>query len=271
MKILFTADLHSSLEAFRQFVRVLDTDDYDCGIIAGDLMDDGVTTEDMVRLLHLDDDDLLPELAPAEETYEETLNRQVKELNKPTSNFMKSLSIRERELKEILTVTKKPIFVIKGNHDKTLWKSHGNIRNLHGKKVRFKGYFLIGYQYTEFERTEAEQQRDFQALKRHVNERTILVTHIPAKGTLDNSKESYSYGSIALSELVKEKKPRLHLHGHVHGRFGWEGHSVNGAYPKERAFLSIDVDANKITIVDDLYSERYYMRQESTTSLGGRI
>jgi Icc-related predicted phosphoesterase len=38
MKILFTSDLHGNLEAFSRFSELLDRDEFDLGIISGDLM-----------------------------------------------------------------------------------------------------------------------------------------------------------------------------------------------------------------------------------------
>ena len=149
MKILYTADLHSNEEAFRQFVRILDTDDYDCGVIAGDLMEDNVTKEEAIELLGITEDDLLPELSSVDETCVEAMERQLRDLYKSTSHYMQVLQIKEQQLKAILTGTKKPIFIVKGNHDKTEWQSYKNVRNIHGKKVFFRGYNFIGYQHTE--------------------------------------------------------------------------------------------------------------------------
>ena len=245
MKILFTSDLHGKIEAFESFTKALDSDDFDCGVIAGDLLDDGATNEEVMSLLGVTEDDLLPEFAFASETYEESLERQIKELHKPTSYLMRTLKIKEQQLKDILSKTRKPIFIVKGNHDMTDWSSYKNIRNIHGRKVSFRGYSFIGYHYTEFERTQGKQRADFQQIKNHIDNKTILVTHIAAKGVLDYSTENYSDGSDALRELLQQTKPALHLHGHIHGRFGWEGRLVNGAYPCKQKFISINIGGKK--------------------------
>jgi Icc-related predicted phosphoesterase len=245
LKILFTSDLHGKTDAFEDFLQILDSVNYDCGVIAGDLLDDGVTKEEAMDLLGIVEDDLLPELAYADESYEETLQRQIEELHKPTSYLMQTLTVKERALKELLSRTRKPIFVIKGNHDMTDWASYKNIHNIHGRKVSFRGYSFIGYQFTEFERTEEKQRACFQQMRKHIDPRTILVTHIAAKGTLDHSIPGYCNGSRALRELLQQTKPLLHLHGHIHERFGWEGRSVNGAYPSERRFIRILVGGLK--------------------------
>jgi len=82
------------------------------------------------------------------------------------------------------------------------------------------------------------------------------VTHAPARGVLD---EAYSHdptvgepmhiGSQALRDLVDRARPRLHLFGHVHHRFGVRENAVNGSYPDSRKFISIDLGTDDITFV----------------------
>lgn len=249
MKILASSDIHNSLPAFRRFAGILAGRDYDCGILAGDLLDDGVTPEELMARLNLTPDDLLEELAPEGETYVQTLERRARELHDPDGNFMKCLRLKEMEVKELLASAGKPIFVIRGNHDLTDWASYRSVTNIHSKKIRFKGYELIGYQFTEFNRTDEQQRRDFRALGRHLNGRTILVTHIPAKGVLDFEPDSYSYGSEPLAGLLRARRIALHIHGHVHGRFGREGRALNVAYPQQRSFVSIDLETKRISLL----------------------
>lgn len=42
MKLLFTSDLHSDIEAFERFTSLL-KDQFDLGVISGDLLDDGIS------------------------------------------------------------------------------------------------------------------------------------------------------------------------------------------------------------------------------------
>ena len=253
LKILFTADLHSNEEAFRQFVRILDTDDYDCGVIAGDLTEDNVTKEEAIELLGITEDDLLPELSSVEETSVEALERQLRDMYKRTSYYMQVLRIKEQQLKEILTGTKKPIFIVKGNHDKTEWQSYKNVQNIHWKRVRFKGYSFVGYHYTEWNRTTEEMDRDFCKMKPQIGPRTILVTHIPAKNMFENYGDGL--GNSILSSIVESEDVALHLFGHIHCRFGWSGKSVDGAYPTKKLFVSIDVKNHKISAVPSFTME----------------
>ena len=62
MKILFTADLHSNKDAFKQFASILENKDFSLGIIAGDLTDGFISKEKILSMLDITEDDLLPEL-----------------------------------------------------------------------------------------------------------------------------------------------------------------------------------------------------------------
>ena len=247
VKILFTADLHSNEEAFRQFVRILDTNAYDCGVIAGDLTEGNVTKEEAIELLGITEDDLLPELSFVDETCVEAMERQIRELYKSNSYYMRVLRVEEQRLKEILTGTKKPILIVKGNHDKTPWESERNVYNIHLKKVRFKGHSFVGYCHTDFDKWDKDMAIELEKIKHHIEHRTIFITHAPAYGVLDQRySDRCSTGSRAIAKLVSERKPYLHLHGHVHDEYGCSGRTINGAFIKSRCLFEIDIDRNAV-------------------------
>ncbi len=145
------------------------------------------------------------------------------------------------ELILMLTLTKKLILVIPGNHDKLNWRRRDNIYNIHWRKIKVGKYFFVGYRYTLLEKKEQEIESDLQKIKNYVDKDTIFVTHSPAYGILDEPSRIH-IGSKALRYFIKERKPMLHLHGHAHLRFGWENKSINGAYYKSRKFISIDLE-----------------------------
>ncbi len=214
MKILFTSDLHGHYKAYSEFSRILKDGDYDLGIIAGDLM------------THVPLD----------------------ELSDGVNDYMKSIEHMIVEIKKILLSSGKHIFFIMGNDDGIIeggikWPNIGKLLNINQKKVKYKGYSFIGYQYTPpflgglYEKQEIEQLQDFKTLKSKIDDKTILVTHGPPAGVLDGQ----NYGSTALKALVKERMPLLHLFGHVHQSFGREGNSINGAFPTARKFVDINL------------------------------
>lgn len=251
MRILFTSDLHSMELAFVHFANILRTQNFDCGIIAGDLLEDNVTPHEFIELLGVTEDDLIPELPGADETLEEALQRGIEELHNPEGNYLRALNIKEQRFRDILYTARKPLFIIQGNHDLTEWKSGSNIYNIHWKRITFGKYNFVGYHYTEFSRNQDQQRKDFAILQKYIDEKTNLVTHIPAYGILDKTGHdpSWSLGSRALSDFIQESRPMLHLHGHVHRTAGYTENSVNGSYPNLRKFFSINVGTGKITTI----------------------
>jgi Icc-related predicted phosphoesterase len=245
MKILFTADLHGLEAAFVDFAHILQIGNFKCGVIAGDLIDDGLTHDEFIELLSVAEDDLLSELPGADETLDEMMQREIKKLHDPKGFFMQALAIKERRFKEILFTAKKPIFIIRGNHDLTDWSSESNIHNIHWRKVNFQGFNFVGYHHTEFSRTQEQQRKDFETLEKYIDDKTIFITHIPAFGVLDRQNHddpSWSLGSRALSELIHRNKPLVHIHGHVHQASGNKGFSFNASYPQKRQFLYLDLN-----------------------------
>ena len=162
--------------------------------------------------------------------------------------------------KEILAQSGKPVVFVMGNDDGILgdgaaWRSEGRIVNIHMRRARCGNTGFVGYQYTNpyvggtFEKSDEAQQSDFATLGAMIDEGTVLVTHGPALGTLDTAGDGNHVGSDALRRLIEEKRPRMHLFGHIHRAFGIDGSSVNGSYPSSRQFIAIDVDARAAKIL----------------------
>jgi Icc-related predicted phosphoesterase len=81
----------------------------------------------------------------------------------------------------------------------------------------------------------------------------VLITHGPPFGILDQvSPGSEHLGCEGLLKAIEEKKPEVHIFGHIHGSAGTfdNGHTrfVNAAYLNER-YRPLD-PAGKIQIVD---------------------
>ena len=168
----------------------------------------------------------------------------------------------ERSFKEILAQSGKPVVFVMGNDDGILgdgaaWRSEGRIVNIHMRRARYGNTSFVGYQYTTpfvggtFEKSDEAQQSDFVTLGAMIDEGTVLVTHGPALGTLDTAGDGKHVGSDALRRLIEERRPRLHLFGHIHRAFGIDGSSVNGSYPPSRQFIAIDVGARAARFLRD--------------------
>lgn len=52
----------------------------------------------------------------------------------------------------------------------------------------------------------------------------ILITHCPPRGILDKNKQGESCGDNVLAEIVKVKKPKYHIFGHIHHSYGMGKH-----------------------------------------------
>lgn len=145
-----------------------------------------------------------------------------------------------------------------GNDDGILghdWTSEKNVHNINLRKATFKGYVFIGYCYTNlhvgglFKRSEKQQEKDFTAIEKYLDDKVVLVTHGPPYGMLDRTSIGIRVGSHAMASSLKRSSVAYHLFGHVHSSFGFSGNSVNGAYPKSRKFFSIDLETNEIKTV----------------------
>jgi Icc-related predicted phosphoesterase len=232
VKILFTSDVHSSEDCYRQFAGILKHKDYDVGVIAGDLWHDVLPEAEIARLLGLDGG------APRDERQARLLERYTRD---PWEVLPEALEAKEREIKDILFEARKPIFIVPGNHDRTSWASERNLYNVHGKRMSLGRHGFVGYRFTEIERSETEQERDFEKMHGLLGADTILVTHAPPYGILDRSHGGRHIGSRAVRRRAGSQNVRLHLFGHVHEDFGRVGKYYNGAFPRLGAFVRIEL------------------------------
>lgn len=254
MKILFTSDVHGLISAIESYTYELSKEDYDCGVIAGDIIDDGVPDNEIEEYIaegYLHPDDFLEQLPPADLSFEEYVVGAIDELYQEDSPFMKALHLKEEKVKRILSRANKPVFIIPGNHDLTKWEDSEHILNIHNKRITFDGVSFVGYRWTSLRRTEPEREADAEYLKTLVNKNTILVTHDAPYGALDEH-----IGSKYLKKLVDDKRPMYHLFGHTHSNYGIYDNFINGAYPRYRKFVSINIDNHIKEEVEDLFGER---------------
>ncbi len=228
MKILFTSDLHGHEGAYKSFASLLHRAEFSLGVIAGDLM------------THLS----LKEAEISRKTVMETLQEKIK------------------SFQNILMSSGKPIFFIMGNDDGIIegglsWPENKSLININQKRAVYKKFKFIGYQYTVpfvgglYEKPESEQKKDLARLERKIDSDTILITHGPPRGILDDQ----NYGSNALRNLVDKNPPRLHLFGHIHQSFGRQGPFINGSFPSGRKFVSIDLDTLESSYLEVLNPE----------------
>lgn len=92
--------------------------------------------------------------------------------------------------------------------------------SLHKKKFRIGSYFFVGFggsNITPFNTVlEFSEDYIYEALAKLMENNCILITHCPAKGTLDFMAEKGNLGSEAIAKIVKKYKPVLHISAHIH-------------------------------------------------------
>jgi Icc-related predicted phosphoesterase len=152
----------------------------------------------------------------------------------------------EEEIKEILHSIRKPVLFVMGNDDEYEWKSEGNLVNINERRYMFNGVPFTGYQYSIpfiggiFEKDEMQQSEDLARLKSLVDEETVLVTHNPCYGILDEPEPGRHVGGKELIKLCKERKPKYHIYGHIHESAGVHANHFNESYPAKKSILKIE-------------------------------
>ena len=174
MRILFTSDLHGRLTDIEKFTNILKLEKYDIGVIAGDIIDDGIPNNELDVYFdsgELNEDDFIEELFDADKSFEENMNEKIEHLHEETNPWMKALYLKEKKIKEILDSTGKDIFLIPGNHDQTEWKDYKRIRNLHNRRIELNNYNFVGYKWTKLHRNEEDHHKDIEELMNLVDKK----------------------------------------------------------------------------------------------------
>lgn len=129
-----------------------------------------------------------------------------------------------------------PTLYLMGNDDFfALDYEDEQVKRLHGRRLEFGGYGFVGYQYTTpfvgsiHEKPEEEIEKDVRALEPFLDDRTVFVTHGPARGVLDRVDAGEHVGSHSLAALLARRPVLAHIHGHIHQSFGREGNRFNVA------------------------------------------
>jgi len=150
-----------------------------------------------------------------------------------------------------------PVFYVMGNDDWVdLNPSVSSIQSVHGRRVSFGAFNVVGYQYTlPFmgginEKPEHEMEHDLAELEVLVDQKTVLVTHGPAHGARDKVTIGGHAGSTSLRELVNRRRPRAHIHGHIHYWFGREGIHFDVASAGKKRAMIIDLETMEHRVIN---------------------
>jgi len=154
-------------------------------------------------------------------------------------------------------------FIIPGNWDnervgKVLSSSK---RWVHGKRAELgDGLNVVGFGYsvptpffTYGERSEEEIYAQMSKLE--IDRNTLLLTHSPPKGLLDDAPLGRHIGSVSILKIIEEKKPLAAFFGHAHEALGVKQHGATTLVklPPANRMKACSVSINKSKKLDVEY------------------
>jgi hypothetical protein len=101
-------------------------------------------------------------------------------------------------------------------------------RSVHGKRVEIgDGLNVVGFGYSPptpfFTYGEMSEEEIYSRMKKlKIDGNTLLLTHAPPKGHLDNGSLGRHIGSDSILRIIQEKKPLAAFFGHAHEALGVE-------------------------------------------------
>ena len=149
---------------------------------------------------------------------------------------------------DLLAAVEVPVFYVMGNDDMVeLEPRVSGIQSVHNRRIELGGFNFVGYQYSLpfmggiHEKPEEEIREDLAGLASLVDGSTILVTHSPAYGVLDLGIPDRHAGSRAILDVVVERNPVGHIHGHIHSQFGRADKHFNVAAAGHKRGILLDL------------------------------
>jgi len=123
-----------------------------------------------------------------------------------------------------------PVLAVRGNSDRAyvenLFLRLANVSPLHLEPIHVKDTRFVGVSGTALlpfrSRIRYRERRLFSRLAPLVDESTVLVTHPPPWGTLDEVLDLIHAGCHRLKQLISCRRPALLLCGHIHEGAGWQ-------------------------------------------------
>lgn len=188
MKVFVTSDIHGRFDVVNKIAEfVKGRQDISCIIICGDVAGDHEST-----------------------CFDELEDKQYEDYKK---------------INDILSQLNRNVLFIQGNHDVfTIDKS--DITYLPYCNTELFNNF-ISLEYVNFtmygtKRDGNEQDMMHRLSKMDIDNKRIVISHLPPYKCLDDPGNGIHYGSMAIREMIKEKRPSYFFCGHVHAAFGFK-------------------------------------------------
>lgn len=155
------------------------------------------------------------------------------------------------EIKGLLESSGKKVKYILGNHDVfevdkgdtdyLMYNRDGDFKNF--VALEYTNFFMYGHK-----REGNEEDMRYRLEKLKVNDRSIIISHIPPFKCLDKDNNNINHGSKVIREMIKLKRPAYFICGHVHDDFGYR--RINGTHVfnvacDEKSIRGWIVDFNK--------------------------
>lgn len=188
MKVFVTSDIHGRVDVLSKIVKfVKEREDIECVILCGDITSDYPGA-----------------------TFDELENKQYEDYKK---------------IVEMLRQTNKRVLFILGNHDVfNVDKTDINYLPYNNEAIfnNFVSIEYINFLMYGTKREGNEQDMVYRISKLNIDNKSIIVSHVPPYKCLDKANNGVNFGSQAIRDMIKEKKPTYFFCGHVHHDFGFK-------------------------------------------------
>jgi len=161
------------------------------------------------------------------------------------------------KIRALLLRSPAPVFYLMGNDDYVLLEGDDQqVRLLHGRRLLLGDYSFVGYHFTPpfagnvFVKEEPEIAEDLEALAPLIDQTTVVVTHAPALGILDQV-HGRAVGSSSIAAMLERRTFLAHIHGHIHEAFGRCGCHFNVASAALRRAMLIDLPSLESRVLQE--------------------
>ena len=242
MKIFATADIHGNKALIYLIREVIQKEEIDILIIAGDIAPKGLyqlyksgLRYDMRSVFRLTNRENI--LEGSEQQIRVNLDL-LGFIEIPEDSYNLSLlKLRQKEalcrICELLKTLGIPVYLLIGNDDHIsdndwdkILRDYG-ICSLNLRAYELEEFKMVGFQYilptpwnTNNELSENSIVDKLASIESHMDRETIFISHGPPKDILDRTANGLCVGSESIYSFVKEKQPTFHIFGHIHEAFG---------------------------------------------------
>ena len=255
MRILYLTDIHGNLLLLRRALEIAEERKADLVVLGGDLccrLDLHIVVSEGDAHVHFDEgledgEDIEDPQEVERSLWEQGIPCMVVDVNgleglqeeladpELGGEFYDGLQMQSlRLVVEAIKASPVPVVCIPGNDDPDgtdVMLKKLKVTSLHGRTKRVKGYTFAGFgginftplRTTNLEFEEPELHERVVSVANKAKPPVVLVVHAPPLNTnLDEVPSGRHVGSSGVRDAVKEVKPVLSLHGHIHESVGMD-------------------------------------------------